>query len=550
MKLIPPVILEPKSAAEEHVFRLLQQTSFSHHDIALHSLNMGKHDYKKWCEADFVIISSRGILVLEVKGGRVACKDGVWEFQNRFNETTYKNESPAAQASSAFFALRDKFLYPRFKRELNRVPMGWAVVFRDVPRLTSEGVSSLPEQPDEITAYKAECSGTNTFLAFLDRAFEHWASKVKQPSEIAPSVANALASFLRPNFERFPSLNSRLQEFRQQLSQLTEEQYERLDELQENDRLIITGGAGTGKTFLAIASARYDAAAGRSVLLVTRGDFLARFIASHDLPSSVTVTTIADLRQTGADRRWDTLIVDEGQDVCSMEALDLLGSCLIGGLENGRWRWFGDPNRQVSVSYPLDPVAWDYLESLGFKRRLKQNIRNAPKIVEAITDVCGADMGSPRPIGVGSDVSIEQVNDTKEIISRVRNLLTGWMVGEAAVPRNDIVVLCGSPAEATDLSRQLTDGGVRAEALSERALGGRARDCVLVASTEDFKGLERPVVCIAGIPSELDDDDLRSHIYKGFSRANHTLTVVCTKTQAAKLASLAALSTNRGGRAA
>ena len=40
MKLIPPVILEPKSAAEEQIFKLLQQISFSHHDVALHSLNV------------------------------------------------------------------------------------------------------------------------------------------------------------------------------------------------------------------------------------------------------------------------------------------------------------------------------------------------------------------------------------------------------------------------------------------------------------------------------------------------------------------------------
>ena len=105
MRLIPAQILNCDSAAERRVFNYLAEVGFSAYDVALHSLNIGHHEYKRWGEADFFLIGRRGILLLEVKGGRVACKDGIWEFTNRKDETNRKKEGPAEQAKSAYFSL-------------------------------------------------------------------------------------------------------------------------------------------------------------------------------------------------------------------------------------------------------------------------------------------------------------------------------------------------------------------------------------------------------------------------------------------------------------
>ena len=87
MKLVPPKVLNPKSDAESKVFDFLKQAKFSEYDVALHSLNIGQHEYKRWGEADFVILSKRGILLLEVKGGRVACNNGFWEITDLYGKT-------------------------------------------------------------------------------------------------------------------------------------------------------------------------------------------------------------------------------------------------------------------------------------------------------------------------------------------------------------------------------------------------------------------------------------------------------------------------------
>ncbi len=535
MKLVPSTILSSQSAAEERIFELLKQVNLGPNDVALHSLNLGNHEYKRWGEADFVIVSTRGILLLEVKGGRVACRNGVWEFKNREGKITRKRESPAAQAGSAFFALEKNYLRPRFRQDLNGIPMGWGVLFEGIERVVTPGSSALPELPDEITGYRPECAGHNTLRTYLERLFSHWHENVHgTPRPLPNHVVAEVVSFLRPNFEQVPPLNSQLNEFHAELCALTQEQCDRLDEVQENDRIMLLGGAGSGKTFLAMAGARYDAASGLSVLFVTRSPFLAETLNAHSLPSNVTVCSLGELVARVAENGpWDTLIVDEGQDMCQMETLDALDASVRGGWEKGRWRWFGDPNNQVSSAYPFDPDALGYLRGLSFQRRLSENIRNAPPIVDTLHKVAPVDVGKPRSRGLGSEVKIHKVQNVGEIPARVRNVVSSWVSSSANnVDRSDVAVLCPDEECCGVIVETLKSAGIRAERLSKRALGGRRRKCVLVATIDDFKGLEKPVICVAGLDALGDEERFSLMAYAAFSRANHTLAFVCLEEEA------------------
>lgn len=546
MRLIPAQILGGDSAAERRVFGYLAEVGFSGYDIALHSLNIGHHEYKRWGEADFFLIGRRGILLIEVKGGRVACKDGIWEFTNRMNETNQKKEGPAGQAKSAYFSLEKNYLNPKFYRELNGVPRGWAVVFTDIPRLASDGSTLLPEHPDEITAYEEDCKGHNSFKKFLTRAYDHWASKQRNPVELSSGLVKSISDWLRPNFERVPSLNSQLRDVEQRLYQFTDEQYEKLDAIAENERILVAGGAGTGKTFVAAACARYEDAEGRSVLFVTRSSFLAGFLGNQGLPGGVTVATIDHVPKFISEGRvWDVLIVDEGQDLCSLECIDSLDRVLVGGWENGRWRWFGDPNYQVSPSFPVDQDCLNYLKSNGVATNLKNNIRNAGKIVEAIKLLAGADVGKPSSKPDSGIVDLQLVDADSEILPRACAAVRKWLSDDDQLPRNAIAMLVPSNDQIEKAVALLAAKNVRSEALSTRALGGKPRDCVLVATIEDFKGLERPLVCVAGLGHE---HGFASSAYKAISRANHALTLVATRDSVAELTGKTALQSSvKGG---
>ena len=72
MKVIPNIFGNKTSNAERNIFQLLKSINFNekifhNYSVALHSLNLGIHEKKRWSEGDFVIISERGILLLEVE---------------------------------------------------------------------------------------------------------------------------------------------------------------------------------------------------------------------------------------------------------------------------------------------------------------------------------------------------------------------------------------------------------------------------------------------------------------------------------------------------
>lgn len=537
MKLIPGSVLQFQSSAEERVFNLLKQVQLGPNDVALHSLNLGKHAYKRWGEADFLVVSTKGLFLIEVKGGRVACRNGVWEHTNRYGKVTKKRESPASQAASAFFALEKDYLKPRFRHELDGYPMGWGVLFEGIDRVVNPGSSALPELPDEITGYRVDCSGHSSLRSYLARLEEHWASKQRKGARSIPNhLVSEIVSFLRPNFEQVPPLNSQLNEFDVELCTLTEEQCDRLEELQENDRMMLSGGAGSGKTFLAMASARYDAADGRRVIFATRSPFLAELLKSHELPGNVSICALDEIPELIQARgKFDTLIIDEGQDLCQMETLDLLDKVVSGGLEKGRWRWFGDHNNQVSSAFPFDPDAMHYLQGISFRRRLSENIRNAPPIVETLHAIAPVDVGKPRTRGVGSEVKVHKVPSEEDIPQRVGTVLKDWVSDKNEVKRSDIAVLCPVEDGCAKILDNLNSRGIRSERLSRRMLSGNRRNSVVVATVDEFKGLERQVVCVAGLNAGDDKDLFRLRAYLSFSRANYTLAFVCLPEEASTM---------------
>src|SRR5690606_1464013 len=75
---------------------------------------------------------------------------------------------------------------------------------------------------------------------------------------------------------------------------LTEEQAWVLDALDENPRVVVRGGAGTGKSILARAAARREAAAGRRVRVATFTRAPARALERQLDGTDIKVSTLDD----------------------------------------------------------------------------------------------------------------------------------------------------------------------------------------------------------------------------------------------------------------
>lgn len=399
MKLIPPEIsMRNPSAAEKKVFGLLSDVKIPGY-TALHSLNLSEHEYKQCAEIDFLLIGPRCLLVLEVKGGRVSCANGVWTFTDRYDRQRRKTEGPFDQARSAAFALRDRLGRLLPAGTLTNARFGWGVVLPDEV-FTVQSVEWAPE----MVLDGPDCSSPLSLERSIEKLLRYWERKKESRRALNDAELELIRRAVRPDFDLVPSLRLRGENIESKLSSLTTEQYHLLD-LVENERILCQGGAGTGKTFLAAEVARREVAHGRRVLLTCRSQILVNFLRDQpglDNPRCeiAPVRTIKDCDN----EMFDLVVVDEGQDVINGDDLASIDSVLTGGLATGMWRIFLDANAQADVLGQFDTAALEMLvETSPARLHLRDNCRNTREIVTQVQLVTGADIGASTA-GTGLDV--------------------------------------------------------------------------------------------------------------------------------------------------
>ena len=250
MRMIPDSPYRTNSTAEKKVFDKLVQ-SFPEQSnsgfTCFHSMNLTRHAQKRFGEADFLISCPEGLYVLEVKGGGIACKDGVWETTDRSGQVHVLRESPFRQAETALHAQESRLKegLPSASRNLT---VGYGVVFPDC-NLEHSGAEWERELVYDLGTRKS-------FEKWLMSLFGYWQSRHPKHTLMQPETLKELRQFLRPEFEAIVPLYVLTGEAHDQIASLTEDQMALVDVVAANRRVICSGGAGTGKTFLAVELAR------------------------------------------------------------------------------------------------------------------------------------------------------------------------------------------------------------------------------------------------------------------------------------------------------
>ena len=537
MKIVPSFLFPRKTVGglrdvnqgEQQIFELLKEINISSYDVALHSLNLTNHhrDRKRWHEIDFLIISCKGIFALEVKGGSVSCSEGVWRYSGK---TT--NLSPAAQAKNNYFTALATYIEPKFSRKIADVPSGFGCIFTQQSRFLTAMESALCEQGDEITAYEDETASPKMLKNFLNRLVRHWKTKKRKADQLDSETVDDIVQFLRPNFEKAPSLNSSLKMVYSELQELTDHQYRSLNLIHGVPRYIVTGGAGTGKSFLAMYAARKHAAEGKRVAFITRNPNFAAFVERQLAGSRAQVATLGALTgELGSSGPFDVLVLDEAQDLCSFEALTIIDDAIAGGIPNGNWNWFGDPNNQVSASVPFDLDAYRYWQDAAslVAPALEENIRNAPDVIELVANLTYANIGSRRNIGQRGEWLIEEAKDEIGAARLARDKLKSW--AQENIEAREIALLVPSTEQCSNAKSIAKSAGFDVAVLEELGGDQQFQNSVIVAPVEVFKGLERPFVILYAfwcIENEAPYGELKSALYKSVTRANLSVYIVCT----------------------
>jgi hypothetical protein len=551
------------SAAERKIFDLLKSDPVTADWIVLHSLGLARRGIKAYGEVDFVVlIPGAGVFCLEIKGGRIACINGVWETVDRNGVVHPLSRSPFIQAREGMFAVRDDIRARAPTGFPVGIVFGYAVVMPDVAFTVA-----CPEwEPWQIF-------DRETLVHPISTALQRLASQQRKMLPIAPagepspSTLKYIQQLLRPNFEAIMTCGAQIDETELQLLRLTDEQFERLDNLAENPRCLFEGAAGTGKTMLAVEYARRSAAEGKRTLLICfnrlLGDWLQRRAVDFGLgqvltagsffrqvretitKSSFEVDFLREERQGLSDKLFrevypyygqlaieerdqpfDVLVMDEAQDLLQPGVIAILNVWLKGGLANGQWAIFGDFHRQAvyNASSPEEMKALLTKAAPALARgRLRMNCRNTRNIGEETALLSGFDSPPYRLsqfAGIPVDYQYYRAADEQraKLADVLRRLLSG------GVKAQDIIIL--SQSRLTNSGVAGLDGGADFKLVEvDDTLPVRSRvPLIRFATVQAFKGMESQVIVLCDV-EHITHGEPQSLLYVAMSRARGHLTV-------------------------
>lgn len=506
MKMVPPTdrFGHIESRAESRVATLLSQVQLGEHAVCFYSVHLPRHEYKRMAEIDFLLVLKDLVLVLEVKGGRVSRRDGVWAFTDRYGQTNEKREGPFDQARSAMFAL---------ERSLrDRIPglsMGFGATVLTPDQPLGRDLEWDPAEhigPGAMTVNGLEDALKSSIRFWRERSHAHLRAGDQQ----------AVLDLIRPDFDRVPRLSLLAGVFESDYVALAGEQYNMLSGSELNDRIYCTGGAGSGKTLLAVETARRASRNGSRVLLTCRSmgviDMMRRSLGSEEV-------TCLPWAQTLGVGPFDVVVVDEAQDLMNIDDCLALEQLVRGGLRDGRWRMFADPNNQAHVDGAFDHGVFQEILERASRYHLPYNCRNTSSIVTQTQLLIGADLGTARA-GEGPAVEFDKPSTPQEaailLSARLKRLR------QEEIDLSDVVVI--TLRDRVDDSAALQSNMYRRGLLvsdPESDEPGTAR----LVTTAQFKGLEAPHAIVIDV-DDVSTPEQISRLYVAMTRPRISLSLL------------------------
>jgi hypothetical protein len=520
MKMNPVVVYKFNSNAEKKLFPLFEKTDLEL-GTTFHSLNIPKHERKQFAEADFLVVSSRGILILEVKGGRLSVRQGVWHTTDGDGNINKLKESPLNQVISAWEAIQTMLRSKSLDINMRKVNFGYGVMFPDV-KLGDVGIELTKEE-----VFDAIDWDRRNLEQWLGKLYSYWSEKTGKTERLTEHEVAVICSAMRDEFDREKSLLAEVGDSWDQMVSLTDQQYLAVDMIIANQQVVIEGGAGTGKTLVAGRACELLDAMEEVVLFVCRSPVLASFVKGRLKSTRVQVMNFATLStrvNKGDIPKFSALVIDEGQDMLDMKSIEVLDSLFERGLVDGRWYFFMDPNNQGSLYASFDKDALDYLKDCGTKIPLTRNCRNTRQIAEHTLMYTGGDIGNCPISADGLPVLWkDQFYDNEEaLVLKVEDQLEHW-IDDESVQLGDITILSPLPFEESTASKLKKRWRRKIVVINEN-FGERWMDTQLPFSTiRNFKGLENRYVMLIDIDAMVDQTHAINQLYVAMTRANAVL---------------------------
>ena len=493
-------------------------------------------------ECDFVVAHPEyGMLTIEVKGGAISYnpKNEQWISRDRWGYN-HNIKNPINQAKQSKYQILKK-LNDSKEIGYRRIRARHGVIFPDSRNPGEEYLGA--DIPENLIC----------FMEDFEHHFREWildrmgADDGYDYSEkpLGPDGIRALENILaHPIHLHFP-LGKIISDDDYEIAVYTQQQYQILNFIKDIPRAQISGGAGTGKTILAIEEAMRLAQMGMRVLLTCYNKPLAQMIRKktegidlievanfhelchkyaetsgtpvpedvpeHDLFDTVYPEIFKEIVLKEPKLQFDAIIIDEGQDFRSHwfdalnAALNKEGYSIL--------RIFADSNQSVydfKAEFPKD------LSVVPLP--LNRNLRNTQHICEVLKRFySGPELIAAGPPGQ----EVEWITvDTESDVPSVLDSVVRKLIDEEDVDPSDISILTDSQKKFDTIAPDIKCAGIICHRCDALRSNGITLDTV-----RRFKGLESPIVIFLLSHELVTNTEL---LYVGLSRARAQLMVIGT----------------------
>lgn len=502
--------------------------------VIFHSVQWIKRSNKwksTWKENDFLILNRNlGALVLEVKGGNIDYKDGVFYQTNSSTKEVSilnpkKRNDPLSQAIDGVYHYRK--MIGKLKSDLDdRFPIEAAVWFSscNISEKRSDFPLAYREADGAILGYEDFTRGNQAIYDI----FNFYESREKV--DITDEEFNLIIDSIAMDFELIAATGVKKGELDHAFLKLTNEQTGLLDYISEQNQATIQGVAGTGKTLIAKEAARRFGIEGRKVLFLCYNKFLFQYLKKQFPYKNVTYYNIHSFINTFGEGRdistiegrvetlmsidWDKLdfddvIIDEAQDFHNNEIIyfkDFME------LKEGHLLIFYDKNQLLTTK---EVPTW--IRESECKLILTKNCRNTYEIALTSYNVIDVELSHKIMMVNGEKPSICFVKG--DPIGKIRNILLYLTDDQNGYEYRDIVILSLKREDSSIMKDVNKIFGIP-------ITREKTNSSVLFTTSKKFKGLESRAIIIIDIDVDcFCDEEKKRNFYVACSRATQNLTL-------------------------
>ena len=200
-------------------------------------------DSRQSIQIDFLLLSIKGAIIVEVKGGPISIHDGdyCYEYQGI---TQKMKQSPFKQADNYKWALVNHHIL-----SLNEIYIDTVCAFPH-SHLDATTIAEDIDQGYKLWTIDNHSSNTDSFADFCLAVLEYDKQGLRHPMpDLTENQLDKLIARLAPTI--FSSSNYTESSVKEILDWLKISNLDTLSSLSKNNRIFIEGGSGTGKTTIA-----------------------------------------------------------------------------------------------------------------------------------------------------------------------------------------------------------------------------------------------------------------------------------------------------------